>query len=418
MPLASAPPSLLPHSAPVPTGWLGRPKLRRALLLLLKPLFLAAGTLAWLVLRALEPWKRVRVGMLPYERIGHLALNTERFLRWRQAHPEEAADAYGFVCGPAANRQLLKMVRRRLTVTESRWALRAYANGLLPLIDGGRFHEALPFNGNEYADMAAAGPQLSFIPEEEAEGRALLARMGIPEGAPFICFHSRDKAYLDREHAYCSRDQWAYHDYRDCDIERYLPAAESLARRDLFALRMGSVVESPLPASEPRIIDYATRFRSDLGDIYLLAHCKFFLGNTAGVACVPPCFDIPVALANFTPLGYAPWRSVDLFTPKTYRSVAGEPIPFREIVRRGASMWTRSDLFAQAGIEVVQNDAADITGLAEEMDARLDRRWTPDPRDEDLQRRFRELFPSEHPITGFPARVGAVFLRRHEELLA
>lgn len=399
-----------------PAGWLAYPRLRRLLIGALKPAFLGAGALAALLLRLLEPWRRIRVGLIPYERIGHLAINTERFLRASARTPDAKVSAI-LVSGPPANEQLLKMIARRTQVVSSRWALRFYAHGLQPFIAGGRFDLDLPFNGNEYADMAGAGPQLSFTPEEHERGRRLLRRMGIPEGAAFFCFHSRDKAYLDNRHAYCSREQWAYHDYRDCDVANYLPAAEGLAARGLYALRMGSVVEAPLPREAPRVIDYATRFRDDFGDAYLLAHCKFMLGNTAGVACVPPIFNVPVALANFAPLGYGPWRAGDLFLPKTYRDSQGRAIPFRRIVDLGASMWTRSDQFENADIAVVQNTAEDITGLAEEMDARLDNRWTPAAEDEDLQQCFRAVFPPAHPITGFPARVGALFLRRHRDLL-
>lgn len=401
---------------PEPAGWLAYPRLRRFLIAALKPAFLGLGALGALLLWALEPWRRVRIGLIPYERIGHLAINTERHLRAsaRAADPKECDI---LVSGPPSNEQLLRMIARRTRVFSSRWALRFYAHGLKPFVAGGRFDLDLPFNGNEYADMAGAEPQLSFTAEEHERGRALLRRMDIPDGAAFFCFHSRDKAYLDNQHAYCSREQWAYHDYRDCDVANYLPAAESLAARGLYALRMGSVVEAPLAREAPRVIDYATKHRDDFGDVYLLAHCKFMLGNTAGVACVPPIFNIPVALANFAPLGYAPWRSVDLFLPKTYRDAQGRTLPFRRVVELGASMWTRSDEFEKAGISVVQNEAEDITGLAEEMDARLDHRWTPEDGDDELQKRFRDVFPPAHPITGFPARVGAHFLRRHRDLL-
>lgn len=398
-------------------GWLAYPRLRRAAIAALTPLFLAGGLLAWAAIRLLEPWRRVRVGMLPYDRIGHLAVNVERFLRDRAAAPEERVVSL-FTSGPPANEQLLTMIARRVPVARSPWALRFYMHGLRPFIEGGRFHEPLPFGSNEYASFAAAGPQLSFLPEERARGERLLEDMGVPAGAPFVCFHARDKSYLDRLHAGRPPEQRTHHDYRDCAIEGYLAAAERLAERGTFALRMGSVVAAPIRPRSPRVVDYATRFRSDFGDVYLPSRCKFFLGNTSGLMCLAASFDVPAALANFAPLGYAPWREGDLFIPKTYRRTKdGSPIPFREIVAQGASRWIDSERFAAAGIELVENTAEEIAELADEMDARVDGRWREAAEDDELQRRFRALFPPEHPITGYPSRVGALFLRRHRELL-
>lgn len=258
---------------------------------------------------------------------------------------------------------------------------------------------------------------MKFRPDEDARGRQALRAMGLPPEAQFVCVHSRDKAYLDQAHPYFTREQWAYHDYRDCDIANYLPAARALSAKGLYALRMGSIIEKQLGDGDPRIVDYATRFRSDFLDIWLPANCKFFLGCTAGLVNVPLLFNVPVAAANYVPLGFASFRAGDIFIPKTYRDARGVELPFRRIVENGAWEWTDGRQFAQANIEVVENSTEDISALADEMDARLDGRWKPEPGDEKLQLRFRELFPKDHPMRHFPSRVGAAFLRRHEGLL-
>ncbi|MBI5247314.1 MAG: TIGR04372 family glycosyltransferase [Elusimicrobia bacterium] len=395
---------------------MARPKLRSFVITATKPFFLAGGLIAWLIIRLLEPWRRVRVGMLVYDRIGHLAINTEISLR--ESVRRRASREYTIlVSGPPANRQLFEMIARRTRVWRSPWALRLFVHGLAPLIRGTRFELDLPFEGNEYETLASAGPQLSFTPAEEARGRNFLRSMGVEPGRPYICFHSRDKAYLDVLHPHRTRGEWSYHDYRDCAIENYLPAVRRIAARGIAALRMGAVAEKPLGAEPPGIIDYATKFRDDFADVYLLAHCKFMLASTSGICVVPPIFNVPVALANFTPLGYATWGPRDLFIPKTYHDASGRPMAYRRLMELGTSRWTEGNKFTEAGIAVVENTAEDITDLAEEMDARLDGRWIAEPGDEELQRRYRALFPADHPITGYPARVGAAFLRRHKSLL-
>lgn len=386
---------------------------KSAALAVLKPLFLLLGAPVWALLRLTG----TRAGLLRYDRIGHLAGNTERLLRRRAA----GADSGSLVLfsGPPANRQLLAMIARRLAVFDSKPALWLYTHGLLPFLRGTALHETLPYASNEYADFAAAGPQLSFTPDEERRGEDLLRSLGAAPGAPFVCFHARDRAYLDAALTHRSREEWSYQDHRDCDIATYLPAAEALAAKGRFALRMGSAVAKPVVPRDPKVVDYAAKARSDFGDVYLPARCRFFLGNEAGLYNVAAIFGRPVALANLTPLGYAPLNPGDLFIFKLAReSKTGRLVPFREQVRLGADLWLHADQFRAAGLELVDNTAEEILALALEMEARLDGTWAPEPGDEDLQDRFRAVFPKGHRIEGYPSRVGADYLRRHKELLA
>lgn len=359
----------------------------------------------------------LRLGLLRYERIGHLAVNTETYLRKRATRIAGTGGISVFFSDAPANEQLLAMVRRRVWVVQSRWAVRLYNHVILPAIAGTPFHEPLPFHSNDYAEFNSAGPQLSFTRNEDERGRRLLSEMGVPPGAAFVCFHSRDKAYLDKEQGHRNRSEWSYQDFRDCSIENYLPAAEWLASQGIYAIRMGSVVERPLSTANERIIDYATKHRSDFGDVWLSGRCKFFLGNDAGLICVPACLGRPTAVANYCPLYFAWWAKDDVFIPKLYRK-SGRVLTIREVIALGADHWMHVHKFAEAGIEVVENSADDVLDLARELNARLDGTWIPGADDEKLQRAYRDAFPPDHPSRGFPSRVGAGFLRRHQELLS
>lgn len=234
-----------------------------------------------------------------------------------------------------------------------------------------------------------------------------------------MCFHARDHAYLDRTQPWRSREAWSYHDYRDCDIKHYVPAAEHLAGRGIPALRIGYVVAAPLDDAGPGVIDYATRHRSELGDIYLLARCKFFLGNTAGMLCIPQIFGVPVAAANWIPLRFALLGRRDLFIPKKLWSVERRRfLTFAEIFGAGFDRFLESREYERAGLEVVENSADEILALCREMDDRLDGRWTETDEDRELQARYRAVMPAGHHSKAFPSRIGAHFLRENRELLA
>jgi len=372
------------------------------------------------MVRLAAPVRRIRLGLLIHGRIGHLTINTETYLRARELGSEPSDDLPVIFSGRPANEHLLRMIRRRLTIIRFPLAGVFFRRGVLPRIAGGPHEIRLDrgFDPNQYREFNDIPAQLSFTPDEERRGRRLLKSMGIEDGAPFVCFHARDPVYLDSVHAYASRREWSTHDYRDCEIENYLPAARTLVEKGLTAVRMGHLVAKRLDTPSPGIVAYAERHRTDFGDIYLSARCKFFLGNTAGIFCVAQIFDVPIAAANFTPLGTVPLSRRDIFTPKLYRRASsGDPIPFRELVDSGADRWYQGSRYAEAGIVPIENTAEEILELALEMNDRLDGAWKPAPEDEELQERYRALFPKGHRIHGFPCRVGAAFLRRHRTLL-
>jgi putative glycosyltransferase (TIGR04372 family) len=382
---------------------------------LLRPAFRALGAVVHALLRALEPWRRVRIGYLENERIGHQAINTEMFLRSRVVDPPDAPCLDLLVSGPPANAQLDAMLRRRARVLRLPLLGALHHEGLKARLAGTRFEADLDLYHYDFQRCRTAPPQLAFTPAEEERGRALLESLGVPAGAPFVCFHARSAAYLAAKHV-PGEAGWSYHDFRDCSLENYLPAANRLAELGYHVLRMGSVVDRPLPPAHPRVVDYATRGRGDFGDVYLSARARFFIGNTAGLVCVPWIFDVPVLLTNMVPLFFPRAHTPrDVVVPKRlWDRAQGRALTFREMA---AASWHEGPLYERAGLEVRENSAEEILEAAEEMHARLAGSWTPGPQDEELQRRFQDLVPAEVRARGCPYRLSAGFLRRHRGLL-
>jgi putative glycosyltransferase (TIGR04372 family) len=276
--------------------------------------------------------------------------------------------------------------------------------------------EELPFEPNAYYEFNNTERNLYFTDAEEEEGKRLLKKMGISENSWFVCFHSRDPAYLSTQFKFDS----SYHDFRDCDIKNYLKAAKYITDSGGFAVRVGSVVAEKLPdMKNPRIIDYASYYRTDFGDIYLPAKCKFFLGSSAGLLCVPYIFHVPVAMANYIPMSVAPSpRKGDLFIPMKIWSVKEKRfLTFREILESGVADYLYSEQYAEAGVTPVENTADEILDLAIEMNERLDGAFETTEEDEELQKKFHSLFKPHHHCYGTPVRIGTKFLRENKELL-
>ena len=219
---------------------------------------LPLAPLVALLIRVLRPWVCIRFGKLTSVRIGHFAGNTEVYLCERDAglhgSPAKTLDIF-YHSQSVCNRQLKIMWDRALHV----WPLVTFADLLSRRLPGWQ-HHVIPTTENRdiHGVLPRTQPHLSFTAEEEAKGEKELRRMGIPEGAPFVCFAARDKAYLDQ--GVLSMRDFRYHDYRHADIANYLPAVDELTKRGYVALRMGSLVGKPLnDTDEHRIIDYATK---------------------------------------------------------------------------------------------------------------------------------------------------------------
>jgi len=96
-------------------------------------------------------------------------------------------------------------------------------------------------------------------------------------------------------------------------------------------------------------------------------------------------------------------------------------VPFRCLIERGADTdrltYQQLDALVADGIEIVDNTADEIREFTMEMNDRLDGIWEADADDQELQDRYRALFPPDHLVSDIPSWIGAAFLRRHRDLL-
>ena len=394
--------------------------LLKLLWLMLQPIMLLPLYPVVLIVRALRPFVLIRFGSLWSDRIGHLGVNTELYLCCRDAgmDNQRAFDVF-YHSAPACNQQLKRMWERTLHVS----CLARPIDIINRTLPSGKNHIIPSLYGDRDVDglMQHTPIHLSFTPEEEQLGLEGLQSMGIPEGTPFICFHSRDSAYLESKITYTHFRQ---HDHRDSSIHNHVPAAEEMARRGYFAIRIGAIVKKPIQTTNPMIIDYATKYRSDFMDIFLCAKCYFYFGDQGGLCMIPAIFRKPVATVNVVPIQLAQtWGPDDLFIlKKLWLREERRFLTFREIFDRQIDFITKTERYEQLGIEVVENTPEEITATVVEMDERLKGTWQTTEEYEDLQQRFRFIFkPMKGPhglLHGVIAsRIGTEFLRQNQELL-
>ena len=405
-------------------------KVKRVFQILLKlPLYILAVPVVF-VLRLIKPWLLVRFGLLISSRIGHFAANTELYLCERDAGinvpKQRYVDLFYFQHGPTCNQQLTIMWKRVLRVWPS-WILAPIirVNRLMP---GGSFHE-IPNNTQSDRDvhnlLDRSSPHLEFTSEEEARGESRMQAMGILPGSPFVCLIVRDRAYLDQ---HISDRDWGYHNYRDSNIQNYIEAAEALADRGYFVIRMGVKVLEPMQTAHPRVIDYATNgMRSEFMDIYLGATCDFCISVSTGYDAVPLIFRRPIVYVNMVPLGYLfTFRLQCLgITKHHYLETEHRELVLSEIFRLDVGFCLETSGYESKGVKLIENTPEEIRDVVIEMDERLNDTWQTHLDDEALQCRFWKIFPTDavagkrgRPLHGeIRARFGAHFLRNNREWL-
>ncbi len=392
-------------------------------------LTLPFAALAYLGLRLAATVRPVRIGSLrPKGRISIMISYLEPFLRGLEL--ARGGRVWTIVINPGQdpNPQLSRMYRRAVTLLDDAHPWLRH----LMLVTHRCFASRLPLHAplrvgltREFARAWKAGePALRFTAEERASGERLLAGLGIPAGAAFMCFGLREAGYYQQFQtaAALARDpnpETGEDTYvRNPPLKAYLPMAAQCADAGLYALRMGQTVGERIPAgAHPRVLDYAAASRTDFGDIYLLAHCQFAVAGGAGLWWIAAAFNRPVVLTDHYAIATKPVRPGDLFIPKlVWWAAERRFLTFREMLEAGAR-YTYAGACREDGMELMHNTPDEITGVVREMRERVVGTWLDDAESEALQRRFNALYTPAHQGDGMPGRIGAEFLRQHADLL-
>jgi putative glycosyltransferase (TIGR04372 family) len=361
------------------------------------PLYILAIPIV-IVIRLIKPLILIRFGVLNCGRIGHFAANTEEYLCAKDAgirlHKGKIIDFFYLQRGTISNNQLARMWRREIIILPF-WVLFPIykVNRIFP---GWKIHwiDFIVKNSRDiYNLLDISKPHLKFTADEELEGIKGLNKMGILDNSPFVCLFVRDNEYLSKQHP--NRD-WSYHNYRDNDIQNYVLAAEELADRGYFVIRMGAIVREAIKSNHQRVIDYAAKgMRSDFMDIYLGAKCEFCISTGAGWDAVPSwLFRKPIVYTNLLPLGYLPTSSSKfiLLTKRHWNQQKGYELKLSEIFIHGLGFCLSSTEYENNNIKLIENTPEEIRDVVIEMDDKIKGVWQYTDQDKILQQRFWDNF--------------------------
>ncbi|MBT5492125.1 TIGR04372 family glycosyltransferase [bacterium] len=353
---------------------------------------------------------KVKIGFLYNERLGHLVLNTDLFLRRIQLGLIPNDVKYIFFVYNPANKQIVTMFKRVLTVIESEF----FCKILAPFaIFKTRFYQQLPFLGNEYYEFNQANKSLFFTKEEIGIGNKKLQQMGLKNEDWYVCIFSRDHTYYNK---FSPNTDVSFSTHRNSDINTYNLAVEYILQKGGFVIRMGNCVGTKLNFEHEHVIDYASQNANDFMDIFLAAHCRFYLGSTSGAVDLAAVFDIPVAGVNIVPIGYPLFGKKSIFiSKKIINKNTFEMIPFSEQLNVFSGNQVSTDLIPEKildkkGWKFEDNSDTEILDITKEMFERLENKFKVINTDKIEE--YQKIFPKTNIYKNNKSPIGQDFLEK------
>lgn len=253
-----------------------------------------------LAMRLSRPIRLIKICEIRSDRIGHfVADSAEQKARTMKSTPN--VSTYYFLQGIPANLQWETMVRRSLPNLKGKWL--SYVFFWNRKIPGGRVHN-LESSKTESRDIEGLFQRLDcsfpFTKEEDKICQKWLESKGWHKGEPFVTLLVRDSTYL--KHVNPKQD-WSYHNYRDSDIQSYVPAINWLTKNRIWVLRMGKHMSYQLLLEDNRFIEYAYDIeKSDLLDIWLFANSTAIISTGTGLDYLGGIYRKPILFLNALPL--------------------------------------------------------------------------------------------------------------------
>lgn len=299
----------------------------------------------------LEGYKDVKVAILRIDRIGHLAFESDMWLRYKKIENLDDNILYLFISNEeteAANPFCYELICRYITVLPNPYWVRIIKTR--PSLLNERFYCSIPYDsigwslelGSNVKSVAEKSKEMqqlcqrctsivSLKDEDIEKAKTLLIDQGINPEKPIVCLHVRDSAYLESVTNGNKDKDVRKHDYRDADIRNYLPTIQYLLDQGYTVIRMGTVTNQPLVLEHSGYFEFFNTPLDSLLEVYLVYICKFYVGTTSGPFALASLFDKPYLVTNGIPLipyvvGYS--RTV----PKVYLNSQGEELNFIELM--------------------------------------------------------------------------------------
>lgn len=342
--------------------------------------------LIFLFIRLISKFFLVRFNFLPTARIGHMAIETELYLSEKKSKYFDIFASHKII----ANKYLLKLIKKKLNLIPSKlmfflvllnnkFGNKKHLINLTPRSTSG------DRDINNILDKTHAN--LKFSKDDLIKGENFLKKYSIRK-YNFVCLHIRDEQYLSK--TFPEDKNLNRHSHRNCTSRNYIKAVQYLIDNNITVIKMGQKNSQQLNIKNPRYIDYANSSNvSPFLDIFLPAHCKFFLSSCSGLDFVAKIFRRPILFTNQIPIGSSVLSSSkDMVIMKKYFSLdENKYLNINEIFSRNLELIKNGNEYKKLGVDIIENNSIEILNSTKDMIKFLDDKLTEDP----LEIKFKEI---------------------------
>ncbi len=166
------------------------------------------------------------------------------------------------------------------------------------------------------------GP-VTLLPDREAMCADGMERLGIGPNDWYVCLHVRTSSF----HGDSA-------DYRNAHFENYAKAIDHIIAMGGKVVRLGDSGGGIVARPRCGLIDYPnTSEKSELMDLYLIKHCRFYIGTTSGILDTAYLFQTPTLCTNATNFDFrSPNRGDRILFKRILDKHSGRMLHFDEAI--------------------------------------------------------------------------------------
>lgn len=322
------------------------------------------------VLRLVKPVIWIRLGTIRCDRIGHFFWESCEILNEYHEKKKSTINIY-WIRKNVANTAWKKIISRQLPVRNSiewidKWN-RKIPGGASHTLS----HSHYPSN-DRFGKIAQSKNKFKFSKSENRTCITWLKTMGWQKEQPIVTLLVRDSAFLEKDKTVSSYPHgvFSYHNFRDCNIEKFKSSVEWLLEKNFFVVRMGKIMKKPLDIKHDSFLDYPfCETQNDLFDIWLFANCEFCISTNSGPDLIPLYYNIPRLLVNALPLGLITRTGRDTIIPKRMTFAdSGKELNLHQYLKAN---YLKSDDYNKANITIQENSSSENLMYVKEFVNRL-----------------------------------------------
>lgn len=263
-----------------------------------------------------------------------------------------------------SNIQMYKMLDRKFNILNF---MRFYYDALnfwsIKINFFSKYITRLNFN-KDYIYHNKLGTQMKLSKQEYNKAKNLAENFNIPKKSKIICINCRDSAYLKKSHL---GSDFSYHDYRDTNINSFIPLIKKLIKKKYFVIRVGKISKRRVKIKSKYFLDYPfSKYKNDLLDFYFPKICSLWIGSNSGLDTLAFLFRKPAVVVNLAPLGVLLHNLKNkklIYHFKSYVIKKTKKLSFSAIFRKNLNMLGSTKEFSDNNIKLKSATKREISEI-------------------------------------------------------